>query len=265
MIASANVPVLGLLSPCWCLRNRAVMEMMKIPACALEYTIRESKRARKVILKVSEEMGLEVVVPVGFDGRMVPRILEKNQAWLKKALSVVEGKRALKSSQSVLPETIHFRALSELISVQYRSGEDGVVKLFQTDRSCIEIHGDTSNSDVCRNLLKRWLKYQGQLHLIPWLDKLSKETGLRYGKAQIRSQKTRWGSCSSRGTISLNCNLLFFPPELVSYVMTHELCHTVHRDHSERFYSLLKKYEPHYSDLEMQMKKLQDDIPSWAR
>jgi predicted metal-dependent hydrolase len=68
---------------------------------------------------------------------------------------------------------------------------------------------------------------EGMITSIPWLKRVSKKTGLSYAAASIR-QQTRWGSCSSRRLINLNARLLFLPPNLVTYVLVHELCHTKH-------------------------------------
>ena len=101
--------------------------------------------------------------------------------------------------------------------------------------------------------------------LVPWLECLSGETGLRYGRVAIKGQQTRWGSCSARGTISLNQDLLFIPPELVRYIMVHELCHTRHMDHSPKFWTLLESFEPGCRALDARMKHARNLVPLWAR
>ncbi len=116
----------------------------------------------------------------------------------------------------------------------------------------------------CQDLLKRWLQHQGRIHLTPWLEQVSAETGLSYHKVQIRGQKSRWGSCSSRGTISLNYNLLFLRPELVRSLIIHELCHTVQLNHSASFYQLWAQFLPDYQELRAEMKQARDQVPWWA-
>src|SRR4029077_2404468 len=79
---------------------------------------------------------------------------------------------------------------------------------------------------ACQAALKTWLTDKAKKHLISWLERVRDKTGLSYSSVSIRQQQTRWGSCSSRRLISLNTRLLFLPPELVTYVLVHELCHT---------------------------------------
>jgi metallopeptidase YgjP-like protein len=106
------------------------------------------------------------------------------------------------------------------------------------------MHGATDDAAACQTALKGWLTHKAEDHLIPWLKRVSDETGLSYSGVSIRQQQTRWGSCSSRRLISLNARLLFLPPDLVTYVLVHELCHTKHLNHSLRFWRLVESYLP---------------------
>ncbi len=70
--------------------------------------------------------------------------------------------------------------------------------------------------------------------------------GLSYGRVTIRDQRTRWGSCSSRGTLSFNWRLVLAPPAVLDYVIVHEVCHLRHPDHSARFWRLVAERRPDY-------------------
>ena len=71
--------------------------------------------------------------------------------------------------------------------------------------------------------------------------RIAAETGLRYAKLSIRASRTKWGSCSGRNHISLSLFLMTLPEHLRDYVIVHELCHTVHHDHSPRFHALVDR------------------------
>lgn len=71
--------------------------------------------------------------------------------------------------------------------------------------------------------------------------------GVSYGRITIRSQRTRWGSCSSKGNLNFNCLLMLAPPQVVDYVVVHELSHRLHMNHSEHFWATVERYMPDYA------------------
>ena len=70
--------------------------------------------------------------------------------------------------------------------------------------------------------------------------------GVRYGQIFVRSQRTKWGSCSAKGNLNFNCLLLLAPPEVLDYVVVHELCHRLEMNHSPRFWAAVERVLPDY-------------------
>ena len=88
---------------------------------------------------------------------------------------------------------------------------------------------------------------QRLLALLPErLERFAPLVGVSYGRVTVRNQKTRWGSCSSRGNLNFNCLLALAPPEVLDYVVVHELCHRKHMDHSPAFWGELRRVMPEY-------------------
>ena len=79
--------------------------------------------------------------------------------------------------------------------------------------------------------------------------------GVTYGKITIRNQKTRWGSCSSKGNLNFNCLLMMAPPEVLDYVVVHELCHRKQMNHSKAFWSEVEKVLPDYKEARKWLKE----------
>lgn len=84
--------------------------------------------------------------------------------------------------------------------------------------------------------------------------------GVTYGRITIRNQRTRWGSCSSRGNLNFNCLLMLTPPEVIDYVVVHELCHRKEMNHSGRFWNEVARILPGYAEQEKWLKTHGNEI-----
>ncbi len=84
--------------------------------------------------------------------------------------------------------------------------------------------------------------------------RLASLAGVQYGRITIRNQKTRWGSCSSKGNLNFNCLLMLAPREILDYVIVHELCHRKEMNHSPRFWAEVAKIDPDYKKHERWLK-----------
>lgn len=87
------------------------------------------------------------------------------------------------------------------------------------------------------------------------VDYFARQIGVTYGRITIRNQKTRWGSCSSKGNLNFNCLLMLTPPEVIDYVVVHELCHRKEMNHSKAFWHEVEKVIPNYRDHVRWLKK----------
>ncbi len=103
--------------------------------------------------------------------------------------------------------------------------------------------------------LTLWYKQEAKKYLIPRLEYISSVTGLKYQKVFIRDTHSKYGSCSSLGNIGLNYRLIKAPKPIIDYVIIHELCHTIHFDHSPTFWSLVESYLPDYKESEQWLKQ----------
>ncbi len=78
------------------------------------------------------------------------------------------------------------------------------------------------------------------------LPQLAQKVGVTYNRVSVRAQRTRWGSCSSKGNLNFNCLLALVPPEVFHYVVIHELCHRKEMNHSPQFWAEVEKHSPQY-------------------
>ena len=78
-----------------------------------------------------------------------------------------------------------------------------------------------------------------------------------YNRVSVRNQKTRWGSCSSKGNLNFNYRLFYLPEELLDYVVVHELAHRLHMNHSKDFWQEVERYFPDYKECRKQLKEVE--------
>ncbi len=230
-----------------------------------QYRVRESIKAKHVSLKMTVQGGLEVIIPQGFDQSRIPDILHTKQSWIERTIGRLEEQRQqlLIESSPALPEQLALRAIDQLWNIEYQPTGFSRVTLTEKGKSRLILRGSIHNEELCRALLQQWLTHKAYQRLVPWLWSVSQELELPFHKASIRAQKTLWASCSQQCNISLNLKLLFLPPELVRYVFVHELCHTVHLNHSARFWALVEEKDPNYKAIDKELRKSGHYVPGW--
>ncbi len=231
-----------------------------------QYTIRESVRAKHVILKISLHDGLVVVVPRGFDVRQVAQILQERRGWINRGLERIERKKRVLEAESAwdVPKELPLRAINEEWMIEYEQNHSSRITVTIPDEMHLILSGSTANHALIGRALRSFLLAKARMDLRDLLLALADEHGFVVTKVSVRLQKTRWGSCSTQGAISLNAKLLFLPADLVDYVMIHELCHTVHHNHSADFWLLVQEHLPQAQTLR---RTLLDDawhlVPPW--
>ena len=94
----------------------------------------------------------------------------------------------------------------------------------------------------------------------PRVAYFASKVGVSYGQIMIRNQRTRWGSCSGKGNLNFNCLLLLAPPEILDYVIVHELCHRKEMNHSPRFWAEVERVLPDYRQAKRWLKERGGDL-----
>lgn len=208
---------------------------------------------------------LEVIIPKGFDRKRIPDILRSKQRWIERVVQKMSVQQRLAGTDVVAtqPAQVSLQAIAETWQVDYQPTTQTTIRLIEKPHHHLILKGNTNDIELCKFALQQWIAQKARMHLLPWLQSVSQEVQLPFKGGSIRKQKTIWGSCSIRKTISLNSKLLFLPHPVVRYVLVHELCHTVHLNHSSDFWSLVGQYEPDYQTLDDSLRDARYLVPWW--
>jgi predicted metal-dependent hydrolase len=226
------------------------------------YTVRKSARAKRVHVVITAQKGLEIVVPERLKRYDVNEVLNYHEQWIKKHLKKI-GERK-NPELGFLPTEIDLQAIQQKIQVNYIKTLGNKFRVVKNPDNSWNIMGPIENEAAVAAFLRRHLAALGKEWLIPWLRQLSLRSGLSFTAVSIRIQSTRWGSCTRLKKISLNAKLLFVPPQLVDYVLLHELSHTVHLNHSGAFWRLLARFDPEFLKNRQALREWVHILPRWV-
>ncbi len=220
------------------------------------FAVRVSPRARRLTARVHVGGRVEIVVPVGVSAKTVRDFVQRFTPWIDRKVAAMQcGVEAV----DAVPRCIVFGCTEERFDVEFD----------QAPRRSVVAHDDrlilrAPDAGAARQLLQTWLKRAAAERLAPRLLQLAQEIDCAVTRVAIRCQRTRWGSCSTRGTVSLNCSLVFLRPEVVRYLFIHELAHTRHMNHSASFWRLVERLEPQYRILDRELLAGWRTVPAWV-
>lgn len=223
------------------------------------YVLRKHRLTKRVKLVASKRHGLVVSVPYRYSVRKIPALLEEHKNWIIKHISQLQhAKQAL-----VLPREISLRGGQEKWLISYQAISSKPQIIIRPGQSIVVI-GQLPTTEHGFRLLSKWLKAYAQTQLIHELETISNEIQLKYTKVMVRNQVARWGSCNNKKELSLNFKLIFLPPVLLRHIIIHELCHTIHLNHSPAFWALVALFDPYYEAHRKALRQADHYIPPWV-
>lgn len=224
------------------------------------WAVRESGRARRLAVRVFQTGRVEIVVPPCTTRGAVERFVARHRLWIERKRE--EARRNATAGEPFPPRAIELTACGESWRVHLAGGA-GRPRL-ENCAGLLSLSGDCRNARAVRQLLRHWLIGRARVVLGAQLEHCAREHGFAYERVIVRRQRTRWGSCSVRGTISLNCCLLFQRREVLRYLLVHELAHTRHMNHSRRFWQCVGEYCPGHRALDRELLDGWRRVPAWV-
>jgi len=204
----------------------------------IDYEVRRSDDATQPRIDVDIH-GVTVVLPAGSD--IEPQeLVEDNAQWVLEKWRHYEGHRKKAPSRSFEPgETFPYR------------GRELPAEVRDVDQSHIEtdafvLAADTVEEAGIQDMLEALYRREARSVFESRIDHYADKMGVEPGKLELRNQRTRWASCSPQRTLSFNWRLVMAPDSIIDYVVVHELAHLREKNHTNRFWSIVRKYDPDY-------------------
>ncbi len=221
-------------------------EWVEIDGKRLPAYFHRNRRARHYLLYVRRDRSLRVTVPSRGTLKEAREFLHSRKSWI--------GKQLTKINASILPARSWLPG--SLVPIH---GEDHPLKVDEHDGHLVvrcgpvSIQANPGQADL-RPLVESGLQGYASRFLPHRVRELADERGWQPQRITVRNQSSRWGSCSERGTISLNWRLVQVPPDVCDYVILHELCHLDHLNHSPDFWNALARICPRHREHELWLK-----------
>lgn len=199
------------------------------------FLIREVARARRISIRVTHE-GVVVTKPRRVPKYEVEEFVKASEKWILKRLAEHEER---------VVETLNDR-------VPYL-GEDRVIRRASVPPVRLAVDEFWAVGETVQERMDNvvgWMRRRAKPVIREAVARLSGEMGLVAKRVSVRDQRSRWGSCSSEGSLSINWRLIMTPPSVLEYIVVHELAHISEHNHSSRFWSIVERQCPLYRDSE---------------
>lgn len=170
----------------------------------------------------------------------IQNLLTKKELWIRKQLQIVEKNPPLRVN--IQDEVLLFGEIFSIDIDEAKELRNYLKKI------------DISNIDNISKCYDKFYRIYAKNYLIPRVDYYSEVMNLSYSDIKFRKMRSRWGSCSSKGVITLNSELIKIDKRLIDFIVVHELAHLVHMNHSKRFHSLVERYMPSAKALNQELK-----------
>jgi len=224
---------------------------------AVAFKLFRVPRRRHVHVMVNEEGHLEVRAPWRFSLAEARAAIQEHGGWVLGALDEARTRVRLRpplvsgSELPLLDERLRLRVRVDAQLSLFEPVEEAARRrLGRVERRGreLDVVVRAAEQSAVRRLLEGWFRDRAAELLPARLAPFAEALEVSYARVSVRAQRTRWGSCSSRGAISLNWRLVLLPQHLCDYVLVHELAHLREMNHGPRFWALVARLVPDYRE-----------------
>ena len=228
------------------MRNKVSYAKLFINNAELTYQIRFSKKAKYLQLRITSSNQLELIIPKRYSVKDGEKFINDKVDWIKKY------QKSLTHSLS----KNEFYLFGDKIQIKQNFNFFQTKHKINFKKNILSIESPADSKISLEEIYHFYLRKTAKDYFPERTKYLSEIFKLNFKTIKIRGQKTRWGSCSSKGNLSFNYKLLQFRKEVIDYVIIHELCHTKELNHSPKFWKLVEKFCPDYKVLKRELRSI---------
>ena len=211
--------------------------------------IRSRRRKRTTMITVNPERKIIVKAPLSVSERTIHKLVQKNKAWIKKRLNQIKKMpRPVKKKFVNGEKFLYFGSLYPLEIKKSDLISKPKLKFSQGRFQATIPQNLTANQRIkkMQKLFLDWYLENGLEKIEKKAKLIAKKLKVKFNKIKLKNVSSRWGSCSSKGNLSLNWRLAMIPTPMVNYILIHEICHLIHPNHSQKFWQLVASLDPDY-------------------
>ena len=187
---------------------------------------------------------IKITVPFYLSNQKINELLKKKFTWIRKKILIQQ--KIQPSIKKLYTDGEKFKYLGGDYKLKIKKGKSYSVNI--TNNILVVIVNDTSNIIKIKKLIHKWLLNKSNLYFKEKTLFYAEENKLKVTSVKVREYKSRWGSCNINGGITFNWRLIMAPPEVIKYVIIHELVHLIEHNHSRRYWEQVKKLYPNIDE-----------------
>lgn len=217
--------------------------------------IRSARRNRTLTISVDPVQGVRVLVPAHTSRSEIESLVARQSAWIEQRLE--QSPRA--AGEDAIPKRLPF--LGRPLDVATKEGSSAAL-ILGDDTFALHVPPGCSLA-VARAAIERFYRSETERFVTAAVARLAPAVGRTPSRILVRAQRRRWGSCAADGSLRFNLRLAMLAAELADYVVVHELCHLIRRDHSPAFWAEVARVLPAYQELRARLRTVEREIPAW--